>query len=46
MRLAIFAEVGSVIVQHGGGVVENSFLLHLVDRNHHRNMQFPGKVLH
>src|SRR5580658_9208358 len=46
MRLAVLAEVGSVVLDHRGGVVVDAFLLHLIYRYDQRDMVLARQVLH
>ena len=44
--LAVLAEVAAVVVDHGGGVVVDAFLLDFVDGNDEGDVVLPGQVLH
>ena len=46
VRLAVFAEIGSVMVDHCGRIVVNTFLLAFVDGNDQRQVMAPRLLLH
>src|SRR5262249_45468164 len=46
VRLAILAEICTIVVNHRGGVVIQPLLLHFVDRDDQREVVLPREVLH
>src|SRR5262249_34165282 len=46
VRFAVLTEIGSVVLDHGCGVVVNALLLDLIDRYDQRDVQFAGEIAH